>query len=65
MGDSRYDDEQWTPEEFIEKYDSEGGIGGMLAWGGAGCFPPELRNAAEKIDRQMNTIHEWLNNHGY
>ena len=62
---SRYDDEGWTPEEFIDKYESEGGIDGLLGCGGPGCFPPEIRSAAEEIDRQSDIIHAWLEEHGY
>lgn len=65
MSDSRYDDERWTPEDFIEKYDYEGGLDGMLGWGGPGCFPPELRDAATEIERQSKIISVWLAENGY
>lgn len=62
---ARYDDEQWTPEEFIEKLDDEGGVGGMISWGGIGCFPPELREAAVKIEEGFAVVSDWLREHGY
>ena len=46
---SRYDSEGWTHEEFLEKMDHEGGVLGLLDWGGPGCFPPEIRGIAERI----------------
>ena len=62
---ARYDDEGWTPEEFIDKYEYEGGIDGLLGWGGAGCFPPEIRAEAAEIDRLSDVIHAWREEHGY
>ena len=38
MNESRYDDEAWTHQEFLEKMDSEGGVIEMLRWGGTGLF---------------------------
>ena len=41
-----------SSREFLEKMDSEGGVTEMLMWGGPGCFPPELREDAELIERE-------------
>ncbi len=45
--------EKWTREQFLDKLEWEGGIEGMISWGGAGCFPPSLRESAETINRAM------------
>ena len=62
---SRYDDEKWTPEEFLEKMDSEGGVVGMLMWGGPGCFPPDLREDAETIATCVSRMEKKFGEWGY
>lgn len=31
---------------------SAGGLVGMVGWGGAGCFPPSLRDMAREVERR-------------
>jgi hypothetical protein len=40
----------WTREEFLDKMEWEGGLVDMIGWGGAGCFPPSLREMAKSIE---------------
>jgi hypothetical protein len=65
MAYSVYDEEKWTPQQFIEKYEWEGGTLEMLEWGGPGCFPPELRAEAAGIEHLNSYINTWLEEHGY
>ena len=61
----RYESEGWTPEQFIDKMEDEGGIADLLMWGGPGCFPPEIRDAAIAMEQQLVVFYRWLNEHGY
>jgi hypothetical protein len=56
MTNSRYDEEQWTPEEFFEKMGCEGGVDGMLGWGGFGVFPPQVRALAQAAEEALTAL---------
>ena len=43
----------WTRQEFLDKLHCEGGVEGMVAWGGAKCFPPSLRGMAEALETAL------------
>jgi hypothetical protein len=62
---ARYDDEGWTWDEFLEKMDYEGGICGMMGWGGPGCFPPEIRPQAEALGALLDSMEKAFAEHGY
>lgn len=49
-----------TIEEFIDKMEWEGGVVGVLQWGGADYFPPELQPMAHAIQRALLEIDEVL-----
>jgi hypothetical protein len=40
----------WTRKTFLTKMEWEGGLVDMIGWGGAGCFPPSLREMARGIE---------------
>jgi hypothetical protein len=42
--------ETWTRQEFLDKMHWEGGVAGMVGWGGPSCFPPSLREMAQQIE---------------
>lgn len=62
---SRYDDERWTVEEFLEKMDSEGGVVDMLMWGGSGCFPPDVRDDAITVEQCIHRMEAFFSENGY
>lgn len=43
-------------EDFITKVEWEGGLVGLLDWGGPECFPVELQNAAHRLDGVVKEI---------
>ncbi len=43
------DGDPWTRAAFIIKTMHEGGLEGMVEWGGPGVFPPSLRDLATKV----------------
>ena len=46
----------WTIESFLEKMEWEGGIGGILSWGGASVFPPCVRAAMTMVEEFVAAI---------
>ncbi len=44
--------ETWTRQEFIDKMRWEGGVVGMVGWGGPSVFPPSLREMAAQVERR-------------
>lgn len=58
----RYSD--WTPEEVWDKADWEGGVEGLLGWGGADAFEalgPEAYEAAKRIQEDLEILQDALN----
>jgi hypothetical protein len=47
---------QWTTESFLEKLDWEGGVEGMLEWGGPSVFPPKLRRSAQSVRELLDAV---------
>lgn len=45
--------ERWTRQDFYAKVAVEGGIEGMVLWGGPGVFPPSLRDMAELLEEKL------------
>ncbi len=43
----------WTRQGFLDKLHCEGGIEGMVLWGGADCFPPSLREMAVALEKAL------------
>ena len=41
----------WTRQEFLDKMRWEGGLSGMVGWGGPSVFPPSLREMARGIEK--------------
>lgn len=48
--------DEWTRESFFEKMDWEGGVGGLLSWGGPSVFPPSLRESATQVKAFFDLI---------
>lgn len=60
MGNYAY----WTPLEVWEKVDWEGGIEGLLDWGGADAFEAlgqEAYEAAQRMEKDARIIRKALN----
>jgi hypothetical protein len=58
----RYAD--WTKEEVWEKADWEGGICGLMDWGGADAFEalgPDAYAAAQSIETHLRFLQRCLN----
>lgn len=54
----------WTPEEVWEKQDREGGICGLMDWGGADAFEalgPDAYEAAKVIEQNIRALQRALN----
>lgn len=54
----------WTPEEVWEKADWEGGICGLMDWGGADAFEAlgwEAYNSAQRMAIDLRIIQKALN----
>ena len=60
--------ENWTPEQieaadFFHKLDWEGGIDGLMSYGGPSYFPEEVRALAEvyetAFENLQNALTEW------
>jgi hypothetical protein len=61
-----YDDVNWTPEqieaaEFLSKMDWEGGLTGLLEYGGSSVFPEELQGLAERTDQALEHLRRAVN----
>lgn len=57
----RYSD--WTPEEVWEKADWEGGVEGLLDWGGADAFEalgPEAYEIAKVVEQNFKALQAYL-----
>lgn len=55
---------EWTKEEVWEKQDWEGGVCGLLDWGGADAFEalgPEAYAAAKRMVEDVKLINRLLN----
>lgn len=63
-----YTDANVEAAEFLSKMDWEGGIDGLLGYGGAGSFPEDLYDlavACEKAHNALrNAIDEWAAERG-
>lgn len=46
----------WTRDEFYQKMDSEGGLSGLVTYGGAGIFPPSLRPLMREVEKLQNLM---------
>lgn len=54
----------WTKEEVWEKQDWEGGICGLMDWGGADAFEalgPEAHKSAKIIEQNIKILQRVLN----
>lgn len=61
-------EEQREAAEFLQKLDHEGGIAGLLGYGGCGAFPAKLHGKADAADKAIEelraAIQEWANERG-
>jgi hypothetical protein len=48
------DGQEWTRIEFLAKMEWEGGLEGMVLWGGPGVFPPSMRELAGEIEDALD-----------
>ena len=48
--------DSWTLDGFLEKMDSEGGLTGMILWGGPEVFPPAWREMAATTEQLITAI---------
>ena len=54
----------WTPRDVWDKADWEGGICGLMDWGGADAFEalgPEAYQAAQRIQKDIRILQVALN----
>lgn len=56
-----YDEGQWTSEQleaagFLHKMDWEGGIDGLLGYGGSEVFPEELQELAAVAEKALGSL---------
>lgn len=56
-----FTDAQEEAAEFLSKMDWEGGISGLLSYGGASSFPEELRIVAQHADDALETLSVAIN----
>lgn len=61
-----YDATPWTEEQveaadFLGKMDWEGGIQGLIGYGGAEIFPDELRELAEAYEAAEKALRKAIN----
>lgn len=67
-GDPEYTEDQWIAAEFLSKMDWEGGIDGLIGYGGFHIFPEELQELAKDYeqahDELRNAIDEWAAERG-
>lgn len=56
-----YTDEQEEAAEFLSKMDWEGGIDGLIGYGGADVFPEAVREQAEAYERAHDALKEAIN----
>lgn len=68
LDDETLPDEKREAAEFLSKMDYEGGVVGMLDYGGPIGFPVELhgeaRLAEDALNRLRRAIDKWANNRG-
>lgn len=63
-----YTDGQEEAAEFLSKMDWEGGIDGLIGYGGAEVFPAEIRHIAERyedvLEELRKAVNEWAAERG-
>lgn len=56
-----YTDAQEEAAEFLSKMDWEGGVDGLIGYGGADVFPAEIRHYAEVYEEAHDALREAIN----
>ncbi len=54
--------DEWR--EFADKLEWEGGIAGLLEYGGSAAFPEEVREAAHAVEVAIKELSTQLGRHG-
>lgn len=66
--DSQYTEDQIEAADFLSKMDWEGGIDGLIQYGGASYFPTELQELAGEYELAYNklsaAINQWAADRG-
>lgn len=54
--DSQWSEDQVEAAEFLSKMDWEGGLSGLLGYGGSSVFPEELQGLAERTHQALEHL---------
>lgn len=60
-GDPAYTEDQWIAAEFLSKMDWEGGLDGLMNYGGPGVFPEELYDLAVAYKTAYDALKDGIN----